>query len=152
VLAFERPGGRPVRVLCPVAPSEHPLYGVFTMPNKEWWASRNMSDLLMLCIGKDCAREHPREFDDLVERARAGGCAVEFVRCQGSCTGPTAVLHDGERMRWFERLDGAKARRDVVALAGGTSVELSKRLAKRELTGTARDKARRRLAARPPRT
>lgn len=117
------------------------------MPNTHQLAYLDIPGLLMLCAGKDCARKEARAFEDLVTRAGAGGCTVEFVKCQGSCTGPTAVVHDGVRLRWFERLDKPGARRDLVAFATGTAVEMPKRLAKRELTGKSRDKAHRRLAA-----
>jgi hypothetical protein len=127
------------------------LYCVFTMPNTHqlapFEASGDTSGLLMLCTGKDCARKQSRAFQDLVDRAGAGGCTVEFVRCQGSCSGPTAVVHDGHRLRWFEKLDKPGARRDLVSFATGTAVEIPKRLAKRELTGRSRDRAQRRLAA-----
>ncbi|MFN3219683.1 MAG: hypothetical protein ACE367_24625 [Acidimicrobiales bacterium] len=122
------------------------------MPNTKQLASLEVSSLevsglLMLCAGKDCARKESGAFEDLVTRAGAGGCTVEYVKCQGSCTGPTAVVHDGARLRWFERLDKPGVRRDLVAFAAGTAVEIPKRLAKRELTGRSRDKAHRRLAA-----
>jgi hypothetical protein len=117
------------------------------MPNMNQLASFDTPGLLMLCAGKDCSRKRSRAFDDLVTRAGAGGCTVEFVKCQGSCSGPTAIVHDGERLRWFERLDKPGARRDLITFATGTAVEISNRLAKRELTGRSRDKAHRRLTA-----
>ena len=101
----------------------------------------------MLCTGKDCARKHPTAFEDLTARAAAAGCAVEFVKCQGSCSGPTAVVHDGERFRWFEDLEKPKARRDLVAFATNVTAELPSRLAQRELTGKDLAKAERKLAA-----
>ncbi len=139
------------------------MYRTFTVPNTpkqaklkapstgddaaEPDAAAGITSALMLCVGKDCAKKHPTAFDDLARRARAGGCDVDFVKCQGSCTGPTAVMHDGDRYRWFEDLAKTKARKDLVALATGASTEVSDRLATRELTGRARAKAERKLSA-----
>lgn len=99
----------------------------------------------MLCAGKDCAEKHPTAFAALTKRAGDAGCAVEFVKCQGSCEGPTAVVHDGSAVRWFERLAKPKSQRDLVALATGETTEPSTRLTRRELTGKARAKAAKRL-------
>lgn len=101
--------------------------------------------MLMLCAGKDCAKKHPTAFEALTKRADDAGCAVDFVKCQGSCEGPTAVVHNGNTVRWFERLAKPKTQRDLVALASGAAAEPSARLTKHELTGKARTKAAKRL-------
>ncbi|MDG2026107.1 MAG: hypothetical protein P8J50_03300 [Acidimicrobiales bacterium] len=101
---------------------------------------------LLLCKGKDCASECKREFDDLTVRAETSGLEVGLVRCQGACTGPTAVVVGPDGPRWFEDLKSTKAQEDLCAFALGTEVELPRRLLRRELTGKARKKAEKKLA------
>jgi len=110
------------------------------MPN------RNESQRLLLCDGKDCFEKANGAFNSLMAIACEAGLSVGTVKCQGACSGPTAVVVGADGPRWFEDLKGAKVQRDVCALADGSRVDPPKRLARKELTGKAREKAAKRFA------
>ena len=96
---------------------------------------------LLLCDRKSCAKSEKCAFKDLKKQAKLAEVPVEFVGCQGSCSGPTAVVIDENGPRWFEDLRTRKARADVIALATQGVHKPSKHLLKRELTGKQRKRA-----------
>lgn len=114
---------------------------LFDVPNT------HKSPTVLLCAGKDCFAKRRSDFKSLRRAADDAGLCVDLVRCQGSCAGPTAVLHIDGDPRWFEKLQSAKAQRDVIDLARGEIDEPTKRLRARELTGKRRKKARKKLKA-----
>lgn len=113
---------------------------VFSMPN----SSRSPS--LLLCSGKGCLKKTGREHSKLTKAAADLDLRFDPVSCQGACTGPTVVVVTGDHTRWFEGVTGSKTRRDLFAFAAEETTQVSKRLAKRELTGKRRAKAAKRLA------
>lgn len=102
--------------------------------------------LLLLCEGKDCAKKQKCAYRKLQKAAAKAEVAVGLVGCQGSCTGPTAVIVDETGPRWFEDLKKSKAHADVIELAARQQSKPTKRLKKRELKGKQRKRARKRLA------
>ena len=102
--------------------------------------------LLLLCEGKNCAKKQKCAYRKLTKAAASAEVPVGLVGCQGSCTGPTAVLVDEDGPRWFEDLQKSKARADVIRLATGQRTKPTNRLKKRELKGKQRKRARKRLA------
>lgn len=100
---------------------------------------------LLLCDRKSCAKSEKCAFKDLQKQAKRAEVPVEFVGCQGSCSGPTAVVIDENGPRWFEDLSKRKARTDVIALVTQEATKPSKRLKKRELTGKQRKRAAKKL-------
>ncbi len=122
--------------------SGHLRANVFIVPNTA------TSPPLLLCKGNDCFKKNRRAFDALKRTADRAGLKVEMVKCQGACSGPTAVVIGGDGPRWFEDLTGTKVQLDVCELAASTAdaPKPSKRLRSRELTGKARSKAAKRLA------
>lgn len=119
------------------------------MPNKKAGWSRNLTvaePTLLLCAGKDCFRNEHTAFKKLEASASNAGLQLEKIKCQGSCKGPTAVVPTESGPRWFEALDSAKSRGDLIAFATGAE-QPTRRLAKRELTGKRRKKAATKLAA-----
>lgn len=103
---------------------------------------------VMLCGGKDCAKKQRSAFKNLRSTLRSAGATVTPVECQGSCAGPTAVIRIGGDVRWFERLQGASSQHDLAEIAVGERSEVTRRLAKRELTGKKRAKAAKKLGVR----
>ncbi len=101
---------------------------------------------LLVCEGKDCAKKQSCAYNKLLKAAKKSEVAVELVGCQGSCTGPTAVVIDADGPRWFEDLKTPKSHDDVIALAEGTLANPTKRLKKRELRGSQRKRAQKKLA------
>ncbi len=112
---------------------------MFSMPNIK------ASDTLLLCHGSSCAKKQRSAFNRLSNAATRAGLDPVAIKCQGSCEGPTAVLHIGGTYQWFERLGSKGAQADLLELAVGDRTEASNRLKKRELTGKQRAKAARKL-------
>ncbi len=106
----------------------------------------NKSDTLLLCVGKDCKKAHRQAFDRLESRANKAGLSVAFVKCQGSCEGPTAVVQTKDGPRWFEKLQSDKACEQVIEFAASPRRGPAKKLTKLELTGKKRAKAAKKLA------
>lgn len=101
---------------------------------------------LLVCEGKDCAKKQSCAYRKLLKAAKKSEVSVQLVGCQGSCTGPTAVVVGADGLRWFEDLKGPKSQADVIALAEGKLAKPTKRLKKRELRGNHRERARKKLA------
>ena len=101
---------------------------------------------LLVCEGKDCAKKQSCAYAKLLKAAKTADVGVQLIGCQGSCTGPTAVLIGADGPRWFEDLKKPKAQADVIALAQGAIAKPTKRLKKRELRGTQRKRAKKKLA------
>ncbi len=101
--------------------------------------------LLLLCEGKDCAKKQKCAYRKLAKAAGDAEVTVGLIGCQGSCTGPTAVVVDENGPRWFEDLKKPKSHEDVIALATGRATKPSKRLKKRELKGKQRKRALKRI-------
>lgn len=121
----------------PNSESTHPNDGV--VPDE-------MRQTLFLCAGKDCFRKQRPAFNDLRSSAIDAGLELCMVKCQGSCKGPTAVVPTSDGPRWFEALDTAKVRSDLVSFAASRG-EPTKKLGKRELQGKRRKKAAKKLAS-----
>lgn len=113
---------------------------LFSVPNNDDVAT------LLVCRGDDCLKKRKRPFDSLVQTATDAGLAIEMVRCQGACSGPTAVVLTSDGPRWFEKLKGAEVQLEVCAMALNERTTPSKRLRGRELRGKQRAKAAKRLA------
>ena len=116
------------------------MYG---MPNK-------LSPVcLFLCNGGACQKQR-KAYAGLQREAQSASLTFASISCQGSCSGPTAIVIGPEGPRWFENLRGKVVRRDLIALADGVTNNpqqtATKRLRKRELTGKRRAKAQRRFA------
>lgn len=100
---------------------------------------------VFVCKAKGCAKKHKCEFNKLIQAVAAADVRVDLVGCQGSCSGPTAVIVDSDGPRWFEDLLSKSGRADLVSLATGEIDKPTKRLKKRELTGKQKKRALRKL-------
>ncbi len=101
---------------------------------------------LLVCKGNDCFKKRKRPFESLVRTATDAGLAIDTVRCQGACSGPTAVVLTSDGPRWFEDLEGTDVQLELCSLALDERTKPSKRLRRKELKGKQRAKAAKRLA------
>ena len=87
------------------------MYG---MPNKP------SPVCLFLCNGGACEKQR-KAYAGLQREAQSASLTFASISCQGSCSGPTAVVVGPEGPRWFENLRGKVVRRDLIALADGAT-------------------------------
>ncbi len=100
---------------------------------------------VVVCGGGTC-RKNPdhRKLCDALESA---GAVVEKVGCIGVCAGPTVAVNIGNRLELIEKARGSAIRDDLVTVSVGAG-KPSRRLRKRMLRRSARNKATRKLAKR----
>lgn len=106
----------------------------------------SLADLLV-CRSGSCAKKRKRDFDDLLERADDAGLCVRLVGCQGSCSGPTAVVaHADGEVRWYGDLRTKASRIELVDVAA-TGRSPGKKLRKRQLSPKRERKAESKLGS-----
>lgn len=100
---------------------------------------------VVVCGGGSC-RKNPdhRKLCDALESA---GAVVEKVGCIGVCSGPTVAVTIGKRLELIDKARGPAIREDLVTVTVGAG-KPSRRLRKRMLGRSARNKATRKLAKR----